>query len=423
MQKKKRMAWNAIFIPGTMQFWTMLILLAIIIITAIVVSVVLTLTKSDPADNNTPSPPAPGTAETAYTQNYDATSSLRSPPPNRPLRIMAVGDSTTMGVGIDSESFNRFGWPAILSGSLTNASMNSFLGFGMADFNKTQPANANLSIGSTWSSLNGGFPGSFSLGGGLYTTSSGTDTLTYTTYSAVDTVEVYIARTSSPVQISIMGAAPVLFDPASTTQSTNIIKETYTVPIGSGAITITGSNGTTGSKPVLLLGVVAFASTDKYIVMNCGVAGATAKNWVDNNTYAAIDIIQNVMKPDVAFVNLCINDYANDVNAALPYRGETLTDYTTNYSFLVQQLKAFTIVIGHTPVIHPEVSLDRQTPYVNAARQIFHDAQICWYDFNAECATVENEVALGWVPSNNTHPLKAGYQHLGQAFKRFFITT
>lgn len=417
------MAWKAFLQPGTTPFWTVLVL-AIIIVVVVSVVVAITITKrSDSAGGNTSSPPTPGTAETAYILNYDATASLRSPPSNRPLRIIAVGDSTTMGVGVDSESFNKFGWPAVLSGALTNASMNSFLGFGMSDFNTSQPANANLSVGSTWSSLNGGFPGSFSLGGGLYTTNSGTDTLTYTTYSAVDTVEVYITRTSSPVQVSIMGSAPVMFDPASTTQPTNIIKETYTVPLGSGNITITGSNGTSGSKPVFLLGVVAYASTDKYIIMNCGVAGATAKNWVDNNTYSAIDIIQNVMKPDAAFVNLCINDYANDVNAALPYQGESLTDYITNYKYLVDQLKACTTVIGHTPVIHPEVSLDRQTPYVNAARQIFHDAGIAWYDFNAECATVENEVAMGWVPPNNTHPLKAGYQHLGQAFKRFFVMT
>lgn len=358
--------------------------------------------------------------------NTDASMALRSAAGRAgPLRVFAIGDSTTMGVGSDSTDYANTSWPMqMVQGQLAsmNASSQSFVGFGFNGWNNGPIVDNRLQVDTDWTCRNGGFRGSFCVGGGLYTTTSTSAKIKFSPTAPVDTYEIYVAKESAPIVVSLGGASTTTTCDPSISSSTGIVRFEIKMPTAT-TVSVTFTSPTaSASKPAIFSGMISYnAARDRIIVVNAGVGGATSRAVADvpSNPYSTLNSL-SVYQPDAILLNLCINSYFLSPSGTPPYIGESLTDYRASYANLIAQLKTLAVVVGHTPVVNPTVSIDVQQPYVDACRQMYNDSGISWYDFNAECDTVQNEVGRGWLVSTDTHPLKAGYKQLATRLATFF---
>jgi lysophospholipase L1-like esterase len=330
-------------------------------------------------------------------------------------RIFAIGDSTTMGVGPNSTDFSAGSWIGnlVLSKSF---SRESFIGFAYNQFDYSSIVDNRLSIDRGWACDNGGLQGSFSLGGGLYTTQSQTAQITFTPSKPIEILEIYIANKSSPIQIVTDGITTIC-DPQSSSNPGDgaIVKFVITKSVSNRVPVIFSSPTASSSKPAYLSGMIAYNSDDKYILVNVGVGGATSLSVLDvaTNDYSIKNIL-SIYNPSLLVVNLCINEYLLSPNGTPPFIGESLEDYKITYNKLLQLLKENGTVIGYTPVINPTSDLALQTSYVDAARELFARNNITWFNLFAYCRTVDNEVNNGWLISSDTHPLPEGYKMIGK---------
>lgn len=398
----------------TLKVW-LIILASILVTVAVVLGITLPLVLKRDGEGESSTIPNPF-------HNMTSIGALKTRIANGQFtRIFTVGDSTTAGASPDSTDFMGNSWPMQMSGFLPNASSQSFVGFGLGAGPNGPIKDNRLVTENGWSGYNSANMGYFTVGGGLYVNTDGTSKITFTPTKNVDTLEIYLTKTSAPVRVTV-GSNNIICDPSTDTTGRPIVKFVLNVTASMAPIQFTAPTATP-STPALLSGMISYNSvSDKVIVINVGAGGATSRGWVDqpSNIYRAMATF-DIYKPDAFIVNLCINSYLLSPSGTAPFIGETLADYKTSYRTLLQYLKTQAPTICHTPVISPVNDLSLQNPYVNAAREIFESLELPWYDFNAVCGSVANEVAKGWLIPTDVHPKVAGYRYFASEIIKFFL--
>lgn len=189
---------------------------------------------------------------------------------------------------------------------------------------------------------------------------------------------------------------------------------TATVALGAHTINFSRAASDGGTGGIVLPIVRTWNSAMKSVeVLNVSVAGATtALAGASTNAWDSLNVLQNVLRPDLTLVCLDINDWALSV-AAGTYDLSTAATHSEQLRKIVVAAQASGDVVLVTGAPSKTTSFSRaaQSAILHATRNVASICGVPIVDVHAEFGTQEYAAAAGlYLPNNDTvHPGAAGY--------------
>lgn len=315
----------------------------------------------------------------------------------RNATILAIGDSTTAGLGAGSTGggdVNAVGssYPTQLAALLSNASASSMFG----THNQASNFDARLAV-TAWSKTGS----DTSVGGPMWST-AGAGRLSFTPSNQVDTFIIKYPTIAS----GGLGTMNVSIDAGSTTLineglTTSFSSQTFSTTLGNHTFNVDWVSGN-----AYVADIIAYNSAAKEIsIYNGGSSTSQTSFWVNSASVWNPYPVAVGLAADLNLVSLMINDEANAIS---------LSTYNTNLNALVTGLQATgsVILMSGNPIdpVGSGVSLATQATYVAALRALAISLNVPFIDvFNLFGGSYATALASGWMFGDGFHPNAAGY--------------
>jgi len=339
----------------------------------------------------------------------------------RNVRILHVGDSTTMGRNANGVSqwinCRPLGYPtqfAALMNAVYPTYNDNLIGIGVssgvaADFVTSDPKfvlGGSTTIASTSAQIGGG---------AIRSTAAGT-VYTYTPSVPVDTWDVGYIQNAGYGTFD-MYVDGVKVGATVDANGTNVLaRATRTFDLGMHTLSIVKPAGAVTS----MLWTRSWNSAVKGIEsMSGGYSGQTSTNIADVTNFLSASYntgsggFLGFLQPDLVTINLGINDYSSSIapTGAAP-------STRANLQVFVDQCRAAgadVVGIIPNPSATTVATLANQQATLTALRQFYADNGILTVDFRARYGTLyETAIAQGWmVPADPNHPTAAGHSQVG----------
>ena len=341
------------------------------------------------------------------------------------MTIACVSDST--GAGQYADGTNAWAgakarsWPTALAAILTTAgypgsiasvtSDNSTLGHGgtIPSFDSRVTSGANYIAGT----LN-------TAGGQIIMNTAGSlgnaaaETFSFSPGTSFDTVEVYWYRSASVGTFTIDCGGSAL-----ATCSTSGGSGGTTTPGTTNQVNKTVVTKTAGADPiniirtvlgsVIITGIVAYLSTTKCVnMLNMGWSGSRTTQWNDSSgDYSPLNALLDY-SPDLTIIGLGIND-------SILGNSEATVTAALNALVTAALTTGDVLLLNHTWVDTTVASAANQAAVYAAVAAVSRANQVPVLDLQSRWSSYATAAALGYIHSDKTHPLQAGYQDMAHA--------
>lgn len=328
----------------------------------------------------------------------------------RDAKILAVGDSTTMGVyGNTNSPVPDYASPiAWLTAMLDRGYLPTANGLGTPPSIVT-PSDGRWTLSGGWGSTGIG-PIGFGGKNSSYTT-SGSGTLVYADPRInADAFDVYVVCNPGllgVLQITATGGATVTADTGNAPLATSVGVFKVTVTAAAAAYTNSVSMAWSSGGPVFVVGVepyLASGTARSIRVGNAGSSGSDTTTWTDasQGAYGGVASIR-AYAPDLTIFNLQNNDAAAGL-AVATHRSQLQALVTA------AQVSGDVILMSTNPSATDATStLERQ--YTADEKAAFTSAG--YLDYLAVCGSWTRYNGLGYV-YDDLHPNAKGYEHMGR---------